>query len=404
MGRWASEPFEVVSTLIAQEVVDGGGGSRWAWLADPRTAVLFVLGSAVLIGGGRRLLMASKARKAADRLADPEVSPAEVLDASGHGRAGLIEFYRLLSEGKTPEVREAAGRALAVVWEADDLIPEEEKAVVARGFDVRWRARRRYPRAMRAPIPIEVRYGLPFLDAEGPGISPEDLEWSHQIAGAERAALERPSDWKAGAGLASFTLDPADFPGNGPHRLVLKAKARTGPRLTSSWEIEPPQVPFSFEFDPRLDADALFTLPDEGKRAALASALRLDDAMPEDDGPRFLDLPGPFVMRDPPALWLDVPLASDLAHRIELEFEGIPGRFPAGRVVVSGQDQPAGVVEIPIGPVEGLPPDAFDRPGEHRLRAVLVPDADLGWADPDVRSLWPDPIETDWRAVRLIRR
>ncbi|QDV33862.1 hypothetical protein [Tautonia plasticadhaerens] len=404
MGRWASEMGEGVPNLLAQAMDRGGGGSGWGWLADPRTAVLFVLGSAVLIGGGRRLLSASKARKAADRLAAPGVSPAEVLDAAGHGRAGLIELFRLLSEGKTPEVREAAGRALAVIWGRDDLIPEEEKAVVARGFDVRWRARRRYPRAMRAPIPIEVRYGLPFLIGGGPGIGPDDLEWSHRIAGAERAALELPSDWKAGVGVASFTLDPADFPGNGPHRLVLKATARTGPRLTSRWEVAPPQAPFSFEFDPRLDADALFTLPDEGKRAALASAIRLDDAMPEDDSALFLDLPGPFVMRDPPAIWLDVPLASDLAHRIELEFEGIPGRFAAGRVVFSGQDQAPGVVEIPIGPVDGLPPDAFDRPGEHRLRAVLVPDADLGWADPDVRSLWPEPIETDWMPVRLIRR
>jgi hypothetical protein len=366
--------------------------------------VLFVLGAAVLVGGGRRLMMASKGRKAVDRLADPDVSPDEILTAAGHGRAGLIEFFRLLAEGKTPEVRAAAGRALAVVWKGDDLIPEEEKAIVTRGFDVKWRARRRYPRAMQAPIPIEVSYGLPFLDPDGPGIGPDDLEWSHRISGAERAALELPSNWKPGLGLASFSIDPSDFPGDGPHRLVLKARARTGPGLTSDWEVEPPHVPFSFEFDPRLSPGALFTLPDEGKRAALASAIRLDDAMPGDDSPRFLDLPGSFVLRDHPAIWLEVPLPSDLAHRIELQFEGIPGRFAAGRVVVAGREGAAGVVEIPIGPVDGLPPDTFDRPGSHRLRAVLVPDPDLGWADPDVRSLWPDPIVTDWITVRLIRR
>jgi hypothetical protein len=397
--------FALLSQAVEQAEPIGQPGGRWGWLSDPRTTVLVVLGSAILIGGGRRLLIASKSRKAVDRLSDPHVSPEEILDAAGYGPDGLIDFFRLLDEGKTPEIRNAAGRALAVVWAGDNLIPEQEKAVVTRGFDVRWRARRRYPRAMRAPIPIEVSYGLPFLDPEGPGISPDDLEWSHRISGAERAALELPSDWKAGPGVASFSIDPGDFPQNGPHRLVVKARARTGPTLTSDWEVEPPHVPFSFEFDPRLSPEALFTMPDDGKKRAIASSIVLDaEPTAEGQDPRFLDLPGPFVLRDPPALRMTPPLPSDLAHRIELEFDGVSGRFPAGRVVVTEQGGTTGPIEVPLGPVEGLPADAFEHPGERRVRVVLVPDPDLGWADPDVRSLWPEAIETDWITVRLIRR
>ncbi|MEW4570388.1 hypothetical protein AB1L88_21180 [Tautonia sp. JC769] len=408
MGR----PMIETAFLLAQQAAEaggGGGGRSWGWLADPRTTVLFVLGSIVLIGGGRRLVMAHRARKAVDRLAEPDVTPEEIVAAAEHGPLGMIEFFRLLAEGQSPAIRSAAGRALAIVWANDDLIPEQEKAVLTRGFDVRWRARRRYPRAMTAPIPIEVTYGLPFLDEGGPGIQPDDLEWSHRIAGAERAALERPSDWRAGLGRASFTIDPGDFPTNGPHRLVLKATGRTGPRLTSNWEVEPPHVPFQIEFDPRLAPEALFTAPDAAKGDAIAAALRL--SAPEtgdDDEPRFLDLPGAFVVRDPPVLRIQGPLPSDLAHRITIEFEGIPDRAEAGQVVVTSGQGDSGPsrspIEVALGPVIGLPPETFDRPGEVRLRIVLEPDPDLGWADPDVRSLWPGAITTDWFPARLIRR
>jgi hypothetical protein len=406
MGR----PMIETAFLLAQQAAEtgGGGGRSWGWLADPRTTVLFVLGSIVLIGGGRRLLMAYRTRKAVDRLAKPDVTPEEIIAAAEYGLPGLIEFFRLLAEGQSPAIRSAAGRALAIVWANDDLIPEQEKAVLTRGFDVRWRARRRYPRAMTAPIPIEVSYGLPFLEEGDSGIQPDDLEWSHRIGGAERAALERPSDWRAGAGRASFTIDPGDFPTNGPHRLVLKATGRTGPRLTSNWEVEPPHVPFQIEFDPRLSPEALFTAPDAAKGDAIAAAIRLSAPATDDDEPRFLDLPGAFVVRDPPVLRIQGPLPSDLAHRILIEFEGIADRARAGQVVIAAEQaergRPVTPIEVALGPVTGLPPETFDRPGEIRLRVVLEPDPDLGWADPDVRSLWPEAITTDWYPARLIRR
>src|SRR5690606_15727678 len=130
---------------------------------------------------------------------------------------------------------------------------------------------------------------------------------------------------------------------------------------------------------------------------AIAGAIRLGSPSTPGEEPRFLDLPGEFVLRDPPVLRIETPLASDLAHRVEVEVEGIPGRFPAGRVVVAGQggaSTPTAPIEVSLGPIADLPSGAIDRPGELRIRVVLQPDPGLGWADPDVRSLWPGTIET----------
>ena len=46
----------------------------------------------------------------------------------------------------------------------------------------------------------------------------------------------------------------------------------------------------------------------------------------------------------------------------------------------------------------------IDRPGERRIRLVLIADPELGWADPDVRSIWPGTLMTEWAPVKAIRR
>ena len=379
-----------------------------AWLADPRTAVLAFLASALLFGGGRKVLQGLRARRAVAALDDPDPSPEDVEGVAEHGRAGLIDLFRLLGTAESPEVRDAAGRGLAILWAKDDLIVEEEKALVRRGFAANWRARRRYPRGLTVPIPIEASYGVPFLVEGGPGVGPSSLEWSHRILGAERAGLEVASPWRAGPGLARFEVDPSDFPTLGPHRLALASKVRVV-GLTDNWEIELPHLPFSFEFDPILAVGALLTSEDEPRAATFGRAIRLEPPEAPESGPRHLDLNADLVLRDPPDLVATTPLPCDLAHRLSVEFEGVPGLFRAGRVVVCGQDQApsSGPIEarrFPLGPIAGLPLDAIDRPGERRVRAVLTADPELGWADPDVRSLWPGSLTTDWAGVRVIRR
>lgn len=371
------------------------------WLIDPRNAVVLILASVLVLGGGRRWLQSRRARKAIDLLGAPGVSVEAIREASRHGRTGLHELFRILGTADDPSRREAAGRALADLWAQDQLIAEEEKAIVTRGYVVTWRARRRYPRALRGPIPLSVTFGVPFLEAEGAGVSPKNLQWSTRVKGAGRVHLEEFSPWTPGPGRIAFDLEPGDFATLGPHKLAFEARVRTV-GLTDSWELNLPHIPFQFEFDPNLAVEALLALADDARAEAIARAVRLE---PSEGPPSYLDLNDELALRDPPALAVAAPLPSDLAHAVEVEFEGVPGRFPAGEVLLSGQGMrepgPLEVRRFPLGPIR-VP--GIDRPGDYRLRAFLTADPDRGWADPDVRSIASGTIATEWADVRVIRR
>jgi hypothetical protein len=376
------------------------------YLADPRTAVLSFLAGALLIGGGRRILQGIRTRRLITALAEPS-PPIETIEAAAdHGRAGLIDLFRLLGTAEGADARAVAGRALATLWARDELIPEEEKAIVLRGFTVDWHARRRYPRGLSRAIPIRVDFGVPFLVEDGPGVCPDNLEWSSRVAGAQRASLEQFSAWEPGAGAARFDLDPGDFPSNGPHRLVFQSRVRAV-GLTDAWEVELPQIPFSFEFDPHLGIDALLALPDETRARSFQQALRLEPPEGLENGSRFLELGPDLVLRDPPDLVVATPLPCDLAHAVAIEFDGVTGLFPAGEVVLAGQgiaNTEAKSQRFPLARLAGWPSDAITRPGEVRLRAHLTADPHLGWADPEIRSIWPGSLTTDWAIGRIIRR
>jgi hypothetical protein len=381
------------------------------WLAEPRTGVLAVLGLVVAIGGGRRLLHAMAARKTIARLNQSDVRPEEVEAAAQFGRAALHDLFRLQGEAASIPVREAAARALAILWREDELIAEEEQALARRAFQVTWQARRRYPRDLRGEIPIRVRYGLPFLAPDGDGLDPEHLKWSHRVTGARRALLEEESTPTPGAGNVEFTIVPADFDTDGPHRLALQARVKTV-GLTDSWRIELPHVPFNFEFDPRLAVDSLLASPDAAREALMGRSVRLEAAAAADNGssPRFFPLGGELVIRDPPRRIVASPQPHDLAHRIWIEIEGIEGRLPGGALIVHGRsirdDQAA---ESPtrhdLVPASGPSPSmsAVDRPGRRSIRVVLTADPNLGWTDPEVRSVWPGEITTDWVVVEIVR-
>jgi len=381
----------------------GSGGGGWTdWVFDPKNSVFAVLLLALLVGGGRKLLLAHRGRRSAERLGRPDATPEEILDAAQHGRAALPELFALLDPSIDPARRHAAGQALAILWAGDELIAEEEKGIVTRGFAVDWRARRRYPRALAAPIPIEVRFGVPFLVDDGPGIKPADLDWSCRMAGSRRASVERFGPWTPGPGRLAFTLEPADFADDGPHRLSFQAKAQIE-GVTTPWELDLPHIPFSFEFDPRLEVDSILAPPDESRAGAVAAALRLDPARPpgDDEEPRFLPLGPDLAIQDPPTLHLrDLPC--DLAHRVEVEVEGRPGLVSAGHLIACRDrpgDAPGWVPAFDAPP----PPGWVETPGEYRLRLRLTPEPHRAWADPDVRSLWPGEVVTGWAAARVVR-
>ena len=374
----------------------------WAdYLRDPRSAVLSFLATALVLGGGRKALQALRARRIMAAIAGSDPAVADVEAAADHGRTALIDLFRLLGTAGRPEVRAAAGRTLARLWRADELIAEEEKAIVRRGFEATWRARRKYPRDLAVPIPMGVDFGVPFLVGGQRTVGPDHLAWSYRLLGTERAGLEEWAEAPAGKPSAAFAIFPGDFATLGPHRLVLQAKVRTV-GLTDAWEFDLPHLPFLFEFDPHLTVAALLTLPDAARADRFAAAVRL--GAPAEAAPP-LGLTADLVLRDPPSVLVHPPLPCDLAHRLAVEVEGVAGSFAAGSVVAVAADlagdRPAA---FPLGPIEGFPLDAIDRPGPRRVRAILTADANLGWADPAVRSVWPTPIATDWVDVRVIRR
>jgi hypothetical protein len=389
-----------------------GGVARRRWLSEPKTAVWVALAAIVLIGGGRRLFSWWQARKAVARLGEPDVTPAEIESVAEHGRAGVGELLRIFSSSPSDPARHAAGCALARLWLLDQLVAEEEQAIVRRGYTVTWSARRRYPRALRSEVPIGVSYEIPFLDDGGQHVSPANLEWSHRVLGARRAAIEEFSPWAAGRGRLTFTIVPGDFETNGPHRLVLETRVRTA-GLTDSWEIEPPHIPFNFEFDPLLRLDAILTLPDATRDESVARAIRLEPAVARAGEPStYLLLGDEWALRNPPRLAVALPLPCDLAHAISMEFEGEAGRFPGGRLVVSGQgllrpvaaEQATVVRHFKLGPIPAMPPGQFERPGPRRMRVRLEADADAGWADPLIRSIWPGQAQTNWIEVEIMRQ
>ena len=371
-----------------------------------------VLASAVIIGGGRKLLWAWRARKSVGRLGDPEVTPAEIEAVAEFGRSGAWELLRIFSSTDSEPRRHAAGRALTRLWRDDQLVSEEEQAILRRGFSATWKARRRYPRSLHVEFPIEVRIDVPFLIEDARHIGPDDLEWSHRVLGARRAAMEEFSSWKAGPGHVSFSIIPDDFPTNGPHRLVLQSRVR--PRgLTSYWEIELPHVPFHFEFDPVLRLDAILTLVDAARDELVSRAIRLEPiSLDGESQATYLPLGGQWMLRNPPGLAVSTPLPCDLAHTISIEFEGSPATFPAGSLIVSGQGLPrqdaesAGSIvrRFDLGPLPPLPDGIIERPGIRRIRVRLDADAGLGWADPDIRSVWPGHTETNWVEVEIVRK
>ena len=375
------------------------------YLRDPRSAVLAFLASVFLIGGGRKVFQGLQARRLIAALGGSNPAVADVEAAANHGRAGLIDLFRLLATADRPAVRAAAGGALARLWRADELIVEEEKAVVRRGFTATWHARRTYPRALAVPIPIRVDFGVPFLVNQAGAVGPEHLVWSHRLLGTGRASLEEWTEAAPGVPSARFALIPGDFATLGPHRLALHARVRTV-GLTDTWELDLPHIPFSFEFDPHLAVDALLTLPDAARASRFAGAVGLvarDEAATDSAPP--LALGDDLVLRDPPAVQLRGPLPCDLAHRLGVEFEGVLGTFRAGSVVAVAADLADGtVVSLPLSAIEDFPTGAIDRPGPCRLRAVLTAEPSLGWGDPAVRSVWPSDLTTDWVDGKIIRR
>jgi hypothetical protein len=95
-----------------------------------------------------------------------------------------------------------------------------------------------------------------------------------------------------------------------------------------------------------------------------------------------------------------------------LEIDGVPGRYRAGQVILTGQGtsrsqnavQSVEDARFELGAIEPVPGEALDRPGTRRLRVILEADSELGWTDAQVRSIWPGTIVTGWVDGEILRR
>jgi hypothetical protein len=407
-----NQPRREVPAARRPEILSQGESRRRNWLREPKTAVWVILAAAIALGLWRKLRSGWRARKAVARLEDPKVTPDEVVAAAEHGRAAVWELLRLFSSSRSESLRLSAGKALARLWFLDQLVAEEEQAIVRRGFNVTWNARRRYPRALQAEIPIAVKFEVPFLDGEPGRVGPANLEWSHRVLGTRRATLEEFSPWTGGRGRACFSIVPGDFETNGPHRLVLQTRVRTT-GLTGSWEFELPHVPYNLEFDPLLELSAITTVPDSNRDAQISQAIRLEPAEAKGGEPAtFLALGTEWAMRNPPRLAVTTPLPSDLAHAISLEIEGAEHAISAGMLILSGQgmtprdahDPGTAVERFPLGEIASIDARSIERPGRRRVRLELEPVPERGWADPEIRSIWPGATRTNWVEVEIVRR
>jgi hypothetical protein len=193
----------------------------------------------------------------------------------------------------------------------------------------------------------------------------------------------------------------------------LETRVRTAATLTDSWEIELPHIPFNFEFDPSLQLDAILTLPDAVRDEAVARAIRLVPVDQSDgDQPTYLAVGEEWTLQNPPRLEVATPLACDLAHAIAIEFEGSDEWLPAGRLILSGQGLPRQgspasedvIRRFELSTISFLPPAIIERPGIRRMRISLEADTGVGWADPEVRSIWPGRTQTNWVEVKIVRR
>ncbi len=371
------------------------------WLFQPRTLVFAILVFGLLLGGGARLRRAIAARRAARRLSDGEVAPDEIEAAAQHGRAALPELMDLLGPGVDATRRMAAARALSRLWAADQLVAEEEQAVVARGHDVHWRARRVYPRALTGNVLVRIEVVIPVIeDTMNPSVKSANLELSARLRGARRLAYESPSPWQPSTGPLAFDLNPADFPGRGPHLLELHSAIRTRD-LSSLWQFELPTSSFRIEFDDHLRVDAIFTLHDADREALIQNAVSLDcTGAPANEPYHLLD--ETLALARPLVLGIGAPLPCDMVHQVELEFEG-HASLPCGTFEWVTSDSRSAPASMPLTPV----PSKTRLPlptGWHKVRAILTPDAHQAWINPDTRALWPGRVVTNWVDLEILRR
>lgn len=390
--------------------------SKVSPFADPRRWLFLAVVGFLVIGGGRKWLHGRKGRALADKLADGSATVEETRDAYQYGRIVVQDLFRVLTEGTTPDRRQAALSALVRLWKADELIPEEEKAIVTRAFVTNWQLRRKYPRGLTGPLSIRVDYRLPETGVqELDDWLREHLEWSHRVTGTRRASDDQWRKLGSPTPGAGFEIMPADFPEDGPHRLILHPRVNVQ-GLTDNWQLDLPAQTTSFEWDDHLQSGALKGMPDAIRASQWREMFGIWDTHGSETDAVHTAIDERFALSFPPEPMISflrpgmahAALPCDLAHQVFLEFESVDGRWYLGDWILAANSAAcqgeSAFFRTPETFRRASNAPRLERAGKYRGRFVLESCPELGWSDPAIRSVWPETLTTDWFEIEVVRR
>lgn len=382
-------------------------------MADPRRWMFISVVAFLMFGGGRKWLKSIHGRRLADKIAHGTANPDEILGSYRYGRVVVQDLFEALTGGASDEIRHSAFEALVRLWQADELIAEEEKAIVTRSFQIKWNHRRKYPVSLNGTFDISATYGLFELkDSELQRWLSDHSRWSYRIQGTRRAVDEQ---WKQNLCDPPFALteiNSRDFPENTVHRIALFVRFRTF-NQTSNWEIELPSQPTSFEWDLNLELNALLAPIVESELDVFTNAMNWQPASlpgPGQEGPRLVQISPGFAIHNPPETVISSPLPRDLSHAVFIELQGVTGLIPAGEWLIACRKSSENLFQSyrsgshwDVSPDSYIDDQLIGHAGRFQMRLVLKPIAHRGWANPEIRSVFNSKISFPWVEIEIVR-
>lgn len=378
-------------------------------MSDPRRWVFIAVTAFLVLGGARKWLAGNRGRKMADRIANGQANLAEISNSAVHGRSVLPDLLSLLQDEAPADRKNAALEALIKLWRADELIAEEEKAILSRAIQVSWKQRRKYPRDFSGQFQITALFRLPLLaDKSCNEWLRNHLRFETRVTGTRRATDEQWKPLPADSSQLTMEIESRDFPEDSIHRLMLFIRVKTE-GLTSDWSLDLPGQATSFEWDHHLKSMALKAESDEKEAMIMQEALAWE-LIADADEMQLQNVaisPG-FAIHHPPVAMLAIPLPRDIAHEAMLEIEEVSSNIRLKKWVIASRGSVSTAEkqfkQIPLEMMGLIDDSAISRAGKYRARLLLNPKPELGWADPEIRSVWPGRLTSPWVEIEIVRR
>ena len=376
-------------------------------MVDPRRWIFIAVVAFLIFGGIRRWMAARAGQKTADRIANGIASQDEIRNSFRHGRAVLPDLLAMLGEETSIDQKKAAFEALLRLWQADELIPEEEKAILTRAFQIRWKQRRKLPRDFSGIFQIHVFIGLPEIEDEScRQWLKSHLTWEMRVSGTRRATDDQWKKINDSEMKLVIEINSRDFPEETVHRIMLHTRATTT-HLTSNWVLDLPSQSTSFEWETHLKALALRADFDDAESKEMQSGLIWRESeLESNQESQLLQISHSFGIFKLPTPQLKLPLPRDISHDVILIIDGINSHISLNHAVMECRQQPASTQQIRTLPLKIqnlIADDQISHAGKYKARLILKPRPELGWADPEIRSVWPESLEFPSIEIEIVR-